>query len=127
MKFGDFIREKRLDLGISLREFCQLHGEDASNWSKMERGLMQPPSSEDRLEQIGTYLQFKPGSVEMMDLKDLASITRGEFPKSVLENEALMHKLPLVFRTANGAPSEKVLLELAKLIKDANSPDEKIQ
>jgi transcriptional regulator with XRE-family HTH domain len=127
MKFGDFIKGKRLELGISLREFCQRHGEDASNWSKLERGLMQPPSSVVRLEQIGTYLRFEPESTEMMDLKDMASITRGEFPQSVLENEELMSKLPLVFRTANGAPSEKVLLELAKIIKDANSPDEQIQ
>jgi ribosome-binding protein aMBF1 (putative translation factor) len=41
--FGEFIKERRVAKGISLREFCKRMETDASNWSKVERGLLAPP------------------------------------------------------------------------------------
>ena len=41
--FGDFIKEKRINKEITLREFCRQLELDASNWSKIERGVMSPP------------------------------------------------------------------------------------
>ena len=34
--FGEFIKEKRIEKGISLREFCKRIEIDASNWSKVD-------------------------------------------------------------------------------------------
>ena len=44
--FGKFIKERRIEKGLTLREFCKLIEVDASNWSKIERGLLSPPKSE---------------------------------------------------------------------------------
>ena len=40
--FADFLREKMIAAGLTLREFCRMTGFDASNWSKIERGLLTP-------------------------------------------------------------------------------------
>ena len=45
LTFGEFIKQLRLQNRITLREFCRLAGIDPSNWSKIERGMLQPPKS----------------------------------------------------------------------------------
>ena len=35
--FANFIRDKRINAGLTLREFCRQSEFDASNWSKVER------------------------------------------------------------------------------------------
>ena len=47
--FGEFIKQKRLEKDLGLREFCRQLDEDASNWSKIERGIMGPPQDEGKL------------------------------------------------------------------------------
>ena len=39
MRFGEHIKARRLEMGLSLRAFCLKNNEDPSNWSKLERGL----------------------------------------------------------------------------------------
>lgn len=124
MKFGDHLRERRLALGLSLREFCANHAEDPSNWSKLERGLSQPPTNYERLYGIALHLQYLPDSQEMQDLFDLASWSRGELPRGIVENEQLMEKLPLVFRTFSTTPTEDDLMRLADIVREAHSADE---
>ena len=50
--FGEFVKQKRLEKKLSLRAFCRLLGEDASNWSKIERGKLVPSQDEQKLEKI---------------------------------------------------------------------------
>lgn len=42
--FGDFFKEKRIQKGFTLRGFCKAHGLDPGNISKLERGMLPPPS-----------------------------------------------------------------------------------
>lgn len=42
MKFGEYIRIKRLEKDFTLREFCRKVEIDVANFSKMERGKMKP-------------------------------------------------------------------------------------
>jgi transcriptional regulator with XRE-family HTH domain len=58
-KFGAYIKEKRLRQEITLREFCRALGIDASNWSKVERGLLQPPKDNDLLTKISKLLELR--------------------------------------------------------------------
>lgn len=53
--FANFIRDKRISAGFTLREFCRLINFDASNWSKVERGLNAPPQSKNVLENIDLF------------------------------------------------------------------------
>ena len=123
MSFGEHVKARRLELGVSLRAFCAQNDEDPSNWSKLERGLLAPPDQYERLLAIGTFLGYDQNSPNMEELFELASLGRGEIPKDILADPALMEKLPLVFRTLREAPSESELLHLADLVRGAHSPN----
>lgn len=50
--YGEFIKELRAKKEISLREFCKQVEMDASNWSKIERGVLAPPQDEEKLKKL---------------------------------------------------------------------------
>ncbi len=122
MPFGEHIKTRRLDMGLSLRAFCQEHDEDPSNWSKLERGLMKPPESYERILQIARYLGYEPDSQEVKEFFDLAYIERGNIPQDIQNDADMMEKLPLVFRAVRGMPDEDELMRLADIVKEAHSP-----
>lgn len=108
--FGDFVKEKRLKKDISLREFCRLLPTDASNWSKVERGLLPPPQDEGRLKRIADILGIDTISDEFMELKDKAAIASGIIPKDILSDKEVLDSLPIFFRTVRSEkPTSKDL------------------
>ncbi len=117
-RFGSFFKEKRIEKGYTLREFCEKYGLDPGNMSKLERGLLPPPASRQKLEQLASYLGLKEGTDDWMEFFDLAAATRGEFPKDVLDNDKIVEALPLIFRTIRGKKvSEKLLDDLVEKIR----------
>jgi len=116
--FGEYFHGLRIATGKSLRKFCQELGLDASNTSKMERGLLVPPH--ETLERYAKCLRLKKGSNEWFTLFDLAAAARGEIPSDILSDEELVAKLPLIFCTVRGkkVPREK-LDELIEIIRRA--------
>ncbi len=116
--FGDFIKQKRLDRNITLRQFCFDNDFDPGNYSKMERGLLAPPSGKEHLDKYAKALGFKTGSDDWREFFDRASACRGEIPEEILKDAELVNKLPLFFRTLRGekVPKEK-LKELAEIIR----------
>jgi len=112
--FGEFIKERRINKSISLREFCKRVEIDASNWSKVERGLLAPPQDEERLRKIARALDIKFGSALWKEMKDKANIDAGIIPNDILSDEKVLNSLPMFFRTIR---SEKPTPEeLDKLI-----------
>ena len=112
--FGEFIKERRIAKGISLREFCKLMEIDASNWSKVERGLLAPPQDQKKLRNIARALDIKFGSALWKEMKDKANIDAGIIPEDILSDEKVLNSLPMFFRTIR---SEKPTPEdLDKLI-----------
>jgi transcriptional regulator with XRE-family HTH domain len=112
--FGEFIKERRISKDISLREFCKRIEIDASNWSKVERGLLAPPQDEDKLKKIARLLDIKIGSPLWKEMKDKANIDAGIIPEDILSDEKVLNSLPIFFRTIR---SEKPTPEdLDKLI-----------
>jgi len=111
--FGDFVKEKRLKKDISLREFCRLLPIDASNWSKVERGLLPPPQDERKLKRIADILGINTVSEEFMELKDKAAIASGIIPKDILSDKEVLDALPIFFRTVR---SEKPTSEDLNLL-----------
>ena len=112
--FGEFIKERRIAKGISLREFCKRIEIDASNWSKVERGLLSPPQDEEKLKKIAQVLDIKIGSPLWKEMKDKANIDAGIIPEDILSDEKVLNSLPIFFRTIR---SEKPTPEdLDKLI-----------
>ena len=112
--FGQFIKEERLKKRIGLREFCRHLSVDASNWSKIERGVMPPPKDDVKLQDIATILDIERNSLKYQELMDMASVDSGIIPKDLLSDTDVLRSLPMFFRTLR---SEKPTSEqLDKLI-----------
>ena len=100
--FGTFFREMRGKAGLSLREFCLENGFDPGNISRLERGLLPPPESHEKLDQYAKALGVKKGSDDWYTFYDLAAAERGRIPKDVLNDEEIVERLPVLFRTLRG-------------------------
>jgi transcriptional regulator with XRE-family HTH domain len=117
--FGEYFRELRARLNMPLRQFCLANGYDAGNISKLERGLL-PPPSEEKLRDYAHALRIKKGSDEWINFFDLAAVSRREIPSDIMADERLVKRLPLVFRTLRGQKvDEKNLDALVDKIKKA--------
>lgn len=115
--FGEFLREKRLALGKGLREFCLSNGLDASNYSKLERGTVAPPSR-DLLEKYAEFLKIEKDSEDWFNLFDLAAIAKKRIPDYVFDNEEFVAALPVLFRKSTGEHyTKEELLKIAEDIK----------
>lgn len=116
--FGEFIKERRINKGISLREFCKRIDIDASNWSKVERGLLAPPQDEERLKKIAQVLDIKVNSALWKELKDKANIDAGIIPEDILSDKKVLNSLPVFFRTVRSEkPTPEELDKLIAIIK----------
>ena len=117
--FGDFFKAKRIALGKTLRNFCTENDLDPGNVSKLERGLISPPVSSEKLEQYARCLGIKKGSDDWFNFFDLASACAGRIPDEIQSDEELLSKMPLVFRTLRGQKltSEQLDLLIEKLRK----------
>lgn len=116
--FGEFFKAKRQALGLTLREFCLKHQLDPGNLSRLERGLLAPPQDRKLLEQYAEHLGIRPGTADWYTLFDLAAAAKGRVPEDLMEDEKVVAKLPLVFRTLRGKRlSEKQLHELVKKVR----------
>ena len=119
--FANFIREKRIAAGLTLREFCRLSGFDASNWSKIERGIKTPPQSKNVLEEIASKLKIKESSQDYKEFMDLAALS--SVPEELIESE-ILEQLPVFFRTVRGEkPTAEELDTLIAKIKSAWTPE----
>ncbi len=120
--FGSFVRDIRMKNSITLREFCRNASIDPSNWSKIERGVLQPPKTELLLKNIAKSLNIKDGSDEYKTLLELAAIEY--IPTELLSNQSIVDRLPVFFRTARGdKPNRKELEELIKLLSNSEKTE----
>lgn len=116
--FGEFIKEKRLSKGLGLREFCKMIEVDASNWSKVERGVLAPPQAEEKLKKIATALDIEFESALWREMKDKASIAAGIIPQDILSDTKVLHSLPMFFRTLRSEkPTPEELDRLIQMMK----------
>ncbi len=100
--FGEFLRTRRMAKRITLRSFSEALGMDPSNYSRMERGLLQPPGNPSKLATIGRLLGVPVESEDYREMVRLASLGRGEIPPAILSDEQVLEKLPVLFRTLEG-------------------------
>ena len=121
--FGDYVKARRLDLEIGQREFAALIGVEASNYSKIERGLKSAPTGE-RLVPYVTALEFEVDGKEHLLMDDMAHVANGAIPTKMLTDERLAGKLPLLFNgMANGAFSDEQIDEILATVREAHRPE----
>ncbi|MFH1137154.1 MAG: helix-turn-helix transcriptional regulator [Pseudomonadota bacterium] len=97
--FGEYVKQLRIEKGIGLRDFCRRLSHDASNWSKIERGLVPPPQNEEKISEVAAVLGLAPASDSYRELMDKAAIDAGMIPKDILSDAETLNALPMFFRT----------------------------
>ena len=116
--FGSFFKEMRKKRGITLRKFCSENNLDPDNMSKLERGIIPPPASRQKLETYALALGIEEGTEAWNNFFDYAAASTGHIPSHIMNDAELVNKLPLVFRTPRGEKiSPEKLAELAELIR----------
>ena len=120
--FGVFFSALRRDgARLSLREFCDAHGFDAGNISKLERGRMAVPHSRAVLERYAAALGLNSGSDAWYQFFDLAAAEAGRIPDDLLSDAEVAKKLPVLFRALrdDSVDVEAKLRELVEIIRRA--------
>jgi transcriptional regulator with XRE-family HTH domain len=118
--FGEFFKTRRIAIKKTLRQFCIENGLDPGNISKLERGLLPPPQSREKLEEYAGCLKIKRGSDDWYTFFDLVAAETGKIPEDIMTKEKIEDKLPILFRTLRGQKvSDENLEELIKMLRDA--------
>lgn len=113
--FGEFVREKRLALGFSMRAFARQVGLQPSNFCNMENGVLPPPAAEG-VDRIASALRLEPATPEYLKLLDLAAEARQEAPADIVKMVRSNELIPALLRTVE---SERVSEErLLGIIED---------
>jgi transcriptional regulator with XRE-family HTH domain len=84
---------------MTLRQFCEKNGFDPGNISKLERDILPPPHSEEKLNAYARALNIHAGDDEYLDFFDLAAASSTNFPLKEISDQQLINKLPVLFRT----------------------------
>lgn len=118
-KFGKTLKELRIKKGIGLREICKLTNYDPSNWSKIERGKIAPPTDEVILKKWAVILGIKTKE-GIREFIDNASIAQGIIPEDIISQDNAVEYLPAFFRTLrNKKPTKREIDKLIELIRKA--------
>ena len=96
-KFGELLKELRMNAHLSLRDVCKKVNYDPSNWSKIERGLIPPPNNEDTLGEWAQALGLAQKSKEYFEFIDLANIAQGIIPDYIMQEKDLLKALPAFY------------------------------
>ncbi len=92
-KFGEFVRERRKAIGVSLREFCRRNGFDPANISRIERGISSPPKSQEIINSIAKALELTDDSSEWRHLHQLAAAETGQLPDQFAQDPAKLKRV----------------------------------
>jgi transcriptional regulator with XRE-family HTH domain len=109
--FGNFFKQKRIERGVTLREFCRVHGFDAGNISRLERGLMVPPQTRDKRLEYARALGIEEGTDDWLTFCDLAATSAGKIPNDIASDEEVLNALPILFRSIRRKSLDKSDLE----------------
>ncbi len=97
MDFGQQLSSYRKKAGLTLREFSRLVGYDASNISKVERGVLPPPTAGLVLRKWAAMLGLSPESHEFSNFVSSGLAVRAK--KHVRSDSELEALMPAFFRT----------------------------
>lgn len=119
-KFGANLEKLRIKKGLTLREVCRLVSYDPSNWSKIERGKISPPSDLKVLACWAKVLGLNSNKREWQKFIDEAQIAQGIIPQDILSQKNAMGYLPAFFRTLrNEKPTKEEIDRLIELVRNA--------
>jgi len=115
--FPGWVRQRREEIGLTLRSFALETGIDPGNLSRYERGVLPAPQDPKTLTKIATVLKLKPGTVAFQHFLDLAASSAGRIPPDLANNPEILARMPFLFRTARKKLTRDELLRLAETLK----------
>ena len=122
LSFGEFLKERRIARRLTLRQCAFELRWDASNWSKMERGITPAPKDLGEVSAWADFLQIT--GEDRQTFLDLAALSRNEIPADLATDEAIISALPAFFRAVRGHElSGKRLADFIEDLRAVNSPD----
>lgn len=116
--FGQFLKEKRLALDLSLREFARRVGMQPSNYCNVEADVLPPPPAET-LDKLEKALSLKKGTGDYEAFHDLAAEGRDEIPADVERIVKGNELIPAMLRTVEYEQVSKE--QLRGIIEDLRS------
>jgi len=112
VSFGDFIRQKRLHNGLTLRIFCNRFGFDTAYVSRLENSKLLPPKNKEKLTAIAEALRIEEGSKGWVRFFDLAYQARKELPPDIRkEAPEVVSALPAFLRKSKDGKIHKKKVE----------------
>jgi transcriptional regulator with XRE-family HTH domain len=122
MTFGELVKQKRLNKGYGLREFCIAIEYDCSNWSKVERSISKPPIH--ILDKIIKVLELTKS--EAGELEDAAYIDQNLIPRA-LRMEEVIKRLPIFCKAARDNPEKFLELIYKSYIDEDILQDDRVR
>lgn len=124
LTFGELFRQKRVDLGFTLRSFCERYSYDPGNISRLERNILSPSVNTEKLAGYAAALKISRDSEEWTTFFDLAHAAKGKIPEDLLKSPHILSILPAFYRTARGGKLNKQKIkQLIKLINNASDTE----
>ncbi len=115
--FGDYFKQRRKELGYTVRKFAQKNNLDAGYLSRLENGLMQPPADPQKLNTLARALELKEQTPAWQEFMDLATASRNEIPFDLRSNEMVAKVLPAFYRSVrNQEINEETIENIIKVI-----------
>jgi len=122
MNFGEFLKDVRIRNRMTLRQCSADLGVDASNWSKIERGVNPAPKDISILEHWAMF--FNLDTNERQAFFDAAALSRRELPHDIATDTRLLQALPAFFRAVRGNEMDQAKTEqFVQDLRDIHTPD----
>jgi len=98
-EFGAFVRSQRIKHLITGRDASQATGMLASNFSKLEHGVLTPPRDAEKQRKLSSAIGIPSGSEEEARFFDLAAKATDSTPVDIAAIISANAAVPLLLRT----------------------------
>ncbi len=123
--FGGYLRNRRIELGYTLRKFCGKTGLDPAYVSRVENGVHAALENREKLIEFAGHYEVYPDTPEMETLLNLASLSRNQLPEGFeITDPAVLKYLPAFCRTASKQDiTREDVEELLRLLRGESAAD----
>lgn len=122
MIFGELLKDIRIKKRLTLRQCSANLGVDASNWSKIERGVNPAPKDIGVLQAWATFFHLEAS--DRQSFFDAAALSRRELPQDIASDARLLQALPAFFRAVRGNEMDQATTDqFVQDLRAVNTPD----
>lgn len=108
MSFGEYIKTKRLQKGLTLRGFCNKYSYDTAYISRLETNKLLPPIDQAKLETLASALSIKKDSTDWFTFQDLAANAHNDLSADIKSDASeIISQLPTFLRTRDNKKINK--------------------